>query len=92
MKLRTTNLDPATPPDVARRIFTEDAGDIKAMWMLLDLAEKAYKAKVACAASLFHAHAYLNDREDYTANPWPKNMINFEMEPRLHCEHKGAAQ
>lgn len=97
MKLRTTNLDPSTPPAVAQRIFVEDAGDLKAQWILNRLAEEVYndgaetnsRKLMGASASLVHAFHYLEDRDEYAANPWPKNMIKFAMEPRRKCEHHG---
>ena len=83
---------PDTPPDLARRWFAEDAGDLKACWILLGLAEAAFNlpdiASKNASAALIHAYVYLNDRHGYEQDPWPKNMVAF---PFVFNPPKGAA-
>jgi hypothetical protein len=62
-------------PELARRIALEESGDVKARWLLIDLAEAAYNARELVAASLVHAAAYLENRAQYASEPWPKGMI-----------------
>jgi hypothetical protein len=82
-------IDPSIPPEVAQRILNEEYGDLKARWILNDLAEDRYRhqgmSAKAAAATLIHAGAYLADREEYSASPWPKNMVKLTLPPA--CRH-----
>lgn len=72
-------ITPNMTRDVAQRIVNEECGDLKATWMLLDLAEAAYEAgAMESAATLLHAVAYIQNRIEYEQHPWPKNQVSFE--------------
>lgn len=80
---------PTMPHEVAQRIIWEEGGDVKARLILNQIASELYahqgaSTKAACA-TLIHAEAYLRDREEYTREPWPKNMVKLPVMPR--CEH-----
>lgn len=70
-------LTPDMPREVAQQICWEESGDLRARWILIDLAESAYNSGESVAASLIHAAAYLENREQYQREPWPKNMIRL---------------
>lgn len=84
-------IHPSMPREVAARILSEEHGDLRARWIMNELAAKLYgdgdvpRALKAASASLIHACAYLEDREEYTARPWPKNMIKVMLPPP--CAH-----
>jgi len=69
-------------PEEARRLLWR-AGDLRARWLLNNLAEKVYvpysTPECAAVASLVHAYHYLADRLSYELHPWPKNMIKLEI-------------
>lgn len=68
------HITPDMPPEVAQRIYY--FGDLKARWMLFDLAYVAfYDRHKDAAATLIHAHEYLKDRAAYELEPWPKNRL-----------------
>jgi len=68
-------ITPDMDRETAQRIATEESGDLRARWLLLDLFEATYNARDRVAASLLHAVVYLENRERYTAEPWPEGMI-----------------
>lgn len=58
------------------------AGDLRARLLLLDMAQEAYRADgLSAAATLAHAEVYLEDRDEYTRNPWPKGMVRLPYTP-----------
>ncbi len=81
-------IDPSMPREVAQRIFWQEYGDLKARWMMNNLAEKLFNSGSApskrASATLIHACAYLEDRIIYELSPWPKNMIKLPFE---RCKH-----
>lgn len=73
-------ITPDMPREVAQRILWEEGGDLKARWKLTDLAEYAFNHHhKAAAASLLHAAVYLENRAEYIADPWPKNVIRIPL-------------
>ena len=71
------------PREVAQQICYEEAGDLKARWMLIDKAEAAFNAgRGHVSATLIHAYKYLEDRAAYEREPWPKNMLKESEFPR----------
>jgi hypothetical protein len=71
--------------DPVGRELLSRAGDLKARFILLDLAEDIYggpgrKAENAAVATLMHACDYLNDRIGYEMEPHPKGMIRLPEE------------
>jgi len=78
-------ITPDMPREIAARILAEEAGDLKARWKLVDLAEASFNdGRKQASASLIHAYEYLSNREEYQRNPWPKNMVKFDI-PK--CKH-----
>lgn len=70
------------PPAVARAYFACWHEDIKARFIIVDLAISIYKgpgnsAENMAVASLMHAADYLADRIGYEMEPQPKGMIRI---------------
>ncbi len=82
-------ITPDMPREVAARIALEESSDLKARWLLIDLAEDAYNRRVSECATLVHAYAYLEDREGYERAPWPKGMVKFTRMPCKHAAIRG---
>ena len=70
------------PRQDAQRYFSSWAADLKARFLLVDLAESVYvgpghTAENAAVSSLMHAAYYLEDRVAYEMEPPPKGMIKL---------------
>jgi hypothetical protein len=71
--------------DAVGRELLGRAGDIKARFILIDLAEVIYDGpgrpiENAAVTSLIHACDYLRDRIGYEMEPHPKGMIRLPAE------------
>lgn len=64
--------------DAEGQRLTFAAADLKARWIITDIAESEYNAGNKGGACRFmHAYQYLRDRLLYELAPWPKDhMIN----------------
>lgn len=65
-----SDLTKYTDPEARRLIFA--AADIKARWLLINMAEREYDSgNLRACARLFHAAMYLEDRLAYQLYPPP---------------------
>lgn len=70
-------------PRAAAKVYFEDwAADLKARFLLIDLAEAVYVGpgnpdENSAVSSLVHAADYLHDRIAYEMEPAPKGMIRM---------------
>lgn len=63
---------------MTQRSVDEASGDLKARWMLINMAEFAYRTgEKSASATLIHAERYLADRADCEADPWPKGLVQM---------------